>query len=198
MTPSIFAEKIFYYEGVIPNASHLIELLESSDKAITPSDAITKWSDWVASGEGERYVFGQQKHTDFSKLETSSEDIKNIYSTLSKALSECGKHYCDSLDIEYVVPAPISISKYQKGASMGPHVDWYGEKSIEPMMSAVLYLNDDCVGGELDFPELNVRIKPKAGSIVIFPSIAPYYHQSLVIESGLKYMSPAFWVKKLM
>jgi predicted 2-oxoglutarate/Fe(II)-dependent dioxygenase YbiX len=197
MNPKIYAERIFYYEDAIKNPFEIVELLEQTNPELTDSDAITQWNEWVASGDGERYVFGSQKHTNKAKLSTSSEKVANIYQTLSDALLRCGKHYCDSLGLEYMEPSPISISKYQQGSSMGPHVDWHGETDIEPIMSAVLYLNDDLVGGELDFPELNVRIKPTAGSIIIFPSVAPYYHQSLEVKSGVKYMSPAFWIKRL-
>lgn len=197
MKPTIYADKIFYYEGAIENPGEIVDLLESTDSKLTEADAITKWSEWVASGEGSKYTFGMQKHTDAFKLASSSDDVKTIYNTLVTALLKCGKDYCSTLGIEYLDPSPISISKYQKGAEMGPHVDWYGDPSIEPIMSAVLYLNDDCVGGELEFTEMGVKIKPTAGSIIIFPSVAPYYHQSLRVESGFKYMSPAFWIKHL-
>jgi predicted 2-oxoglutarate/Fe(II)-dependent dioxygenase YbiX len=196
MNPQIFAEKIFYYEDAIDNPSELITLIEGTDELLTDLDAITKWNEWITSGEP-RYTFGSQKHTNAAKLDTSSTDINNIYKILSEALHKHGKHYCNTLNLEYIDPSPISISKYQEGSYMGPHVDWHGETNLKPIMSAVLYLNDNFTGGELDFPDLNVRIKPKAGSIVIFPSTAPYYHQSLAVESGVKYMSPAFWIKHL-
>ena len=80
---------------------------------------------------------------------------------------------------------------------MGPHVDNYGQPNLQTLMSAVAYLNDDYEGGELHFPEQNVTIKPSAGSIVVFPSEAPFYHQSLPVTKGAKYMSPAFWTKWL-
>ena len=197
MDPQIFAERIFYYENAIENPNELVELLEATDSSLTENDAITPWNEWVASGEGQRYVFGHQKHTNKAKLVSSSSAVTEMYKTLSEALLRHGMHYCESLGLEYIEPSPISISKYQQGSSMGPHVDWHGEEDIDPIMSAVLYLNDDLVGGELDFPNLGVRIKPKAGSIVIFPSTAPYYHQSLEVLSGVKYMSPAFWIKHL-
>lgn len=197
MNPKVYADKIFYYENVIEDPRKIVELVESTDASLGDSDAITKWNDWTAPKGDSLYVFGKQKHTNKFNLDSSSDEVKWIYETISQVLLQCGKHYCDTLGIEYVEPSPISISKYQKGAEMGIHVDWYGDPTVVPIMSAVLYLNDDCVGGELDFPELGVRIKPKAGSIVIFPSVAPYYHQSLVVESGTKYMSPAFWIKHL-
>ena len=77
---------------------------------------------------------------------------------------------------------------------MGPHVDSYGDER-SPVISVVAYLNDDYQGGELYFPNQNIKIKPEPGSIVVFPSIAPYFHASLPIVSGVKYMIPGFWYK---
>jgi predicted 2-oxoglutarate/Fe(II)-dependent dioxygenase YbiX len=62
-------------------------------------------------------------------------------------------------------------------------------------MSAVIYLNDDYEGGELRFPEQDVMIKPEAGSVIVFPSVEPFYHQSMPLKTGTKYMVPAFWIK---
>ena len=42
---------------------------------------------------------------------------------------------------------------------------------------------------------LTSRSAPTAGSIVIFPSNEPYYHESKEIKRGIKYMSPGFWYK---
>ena len=197
MQPEIYADRIFYYKNAIADPARVVHLLEESDSAITENDAILPWHEWVASGEGEKYVFGEQKFTDETKLQSSSEDVRYLYETLKSALTLAGTDYAAKNNIEYAEPAPISISKYRTGADMGAHVDYYGDPSIEPLMSAVLYLNDDVEGGELDFPHHNVRIKPEAGSIIVFPSVEPFYHQSLPTTRGHKYMSPAFWMKKL-
>jgi len=195
MTPIIYADKIFYYESIIDNPEELVKLIEETDLDLTEQDAITQWLEWVASGDGEKYVFGHHKHTDESKILTSSEKVKLIYNTLKTSLVLAGQDYASTQGIQYIDPSPISISKYVKGATMGPHVDWYGDESVEPIMSAVTYLNDDMVGGELYFKNQDVKIKPKAGSIVVFPSVDPFVHESLPILDGHKYMSPAFWIR---
>lgn len=197
MLPKIFAEKICYYEGLISDPYALVEALEASDSALTDSDAIEPWHPWEASGDGDVYLFGLQKYTDDSKLETSSSSVKNLYSVVHTALTEAGKDYAARFNIEYVEPNALSISKYSAGAEMGPHVDNYGQKNLQTLMSAVAYLNDDYEGGELRFPQQGVTIKPSAGSVVVFPSEAPFYHQSLLVTRGSKYMSPAFWTKWL-
>lgn len=200
--PEIFADRIFYYRNVIENPALLISLIESTDAALTESDCLTPWVTWVASKDPgqedqEDYTFGAQKQSTKAKLQSSSEDAKYIYETLTTALLAAGSDYFIRLGIEPVDPSPLSISKYVEGASMGPHVDYHGEPDIQPVMSGVIYLNDDCIGGELEFPEQGIKIKPAAGSIVVFPSVEPYYHQSLPVKSGVKYMSPIFWVKRL-
>ena len=197
MIPTIFAEKICYYENVVEDPNALIALIESSDADITEQDAIGKWHSWTTSSEGEEYVFGQKKLTYDWKLGTSSDSIAFIYTTLKSALTTAGMDYAKRFDIEYIDPTPLTISKYRVGADMGPHVDYRGESDLKPLMSAVMYLNDNYEGGELLFPEQGVEIKPKAGSIVIFPSVEPFYHEPMPVLSGTKYMSPAFWIKKL-
>jgi len=197
LSPEVFAGKIFYYKNVIKSPKDLVSLIDQTDEQLkNDNDAILKWKKWTASDD-ESYVFGYQKQTDPSKLKTSSDAIKQVYTTLTEALEVAGKNYCLATNLEYFPPSPLSISKYIAGASMGPHVDTYPGDGKSPVMSGVLYLNDDYTGGELDFPLQGVRIKPEAGSIIIFPSVEPFFHQSLEVVAGEKYMSPVFWIGNL-
>lgn len=193
--PEIYADKIYYYKNVIDSPSQLISKIEESDSQLTDADPISPWTDWIASGGGEQYVFGDIKHTDETKLNTGSDVSLSIHGTLKTALETVGKDYAAQLGIAYIDPMPVSISKYRTGADMGPHVDDYGQKGVLPLMSAVIYLNDDYEGGELRFPNQDVMIKPEAGSVIVFPSVEPFYHQSMPLKTGTKYMVPAFWIK---
>lgn len=193
--PKIYAEKIYYYENVINNADDLVAQIEESDSKLTDEDAITSWKPWTAPMGEDTYVFGEIKHTDKSKIDSSSKVVASIHRTLQDALKLVGVDYAKSLGLEYIEPRSISISKYKTGAFMGGHVDDYGEEGAVPIMSAVIYLNSDYEGGELHFPGQDVLIKPKAGSVIVFPSKEPFYHESLLIRTGVKYMVSAFWVK---
>jgi hypothetical protein len=71
----------------------------------------------------------------------------------------------------------------------------------------VAYLNDNYTGGEisfslvedrnrvpmqlesLDHPGIDCWVKPTAGSVLVFPSTLPYYHQSHALKEGNKYIS---------
>lgn len=41
-------------------------------------------------------------------------------------------------------------------------------------------------------------VKPKANSVVIFPSSAPYFHTAHTVKSGVKYMVPGHWIHNQM
>jgi predicted 2-oxoglutarate/Fe(II)-dependent dioxygenase YbiX len=186
-------DKISYYKNVIENPESLINLIESSDKHLTNSTSIPVWKEWIASGD-DKYVFGYQKRFNNSIETDTDQEIQKINSILKKAIVESSEDYSKHYSINIGSLMPLSISKYSTGKSMGPHVDDYNNGE-DPNISVVLYLNDNYKGGEINFPNQNITIKPEAGSIVIFPSVDPYYHQSLPVISGIKYMSPGFWRK---
>jgi hypothetical protein len=83
---------------------------------------------------------------------------------------------------------------------MNFHTDYKQEDFHQPgpnkHTTAIFYLNDDYIGGEICFIELdqNQQIvwhdeyKPKAGDIVVFSSKAPIYHGVKTVESGNKYI----------
>jgi Rps23 Pro-64 3,4-dihydroxylase Tpa1-like proline 4-hydroxylase len=188
--PLIFAEKIFYYESALENPHELIYAIEFLDDSLSHDSLISSWHTWSASNNS--YVFGKRKTTDEEKFDSASESIRLIYSLLKNTLSSYGEDYAKSLGISLGAQMPISISKYFTGASMGVHTDSSPNPTTEHI-SAVLYLNDDYSGGEISFPDQDVLIKPRAGSLIIFPSTPPFFHESKEITKGTKYMSPAFW-----
>lgn len=186
--------KVHYYRNVIEDPKSLVELIESSDKRMTKETSIPSWSEWTASGDTP-YQFGYQKRFSNQVDFDTDKDIIKINSILKKAITDSSLDYANIHSIDIGELTPLSISKYSTNKSMGPHVDDYGNDD-SPNISVVLYLNDEYEGGEINFPGQDITIKPEAGSIVIFPSVEPYYHQSLPVTKGLKYMCPGFWRKK--
>lgn len=55
---------------------------------------------------------------------------------------------------------------------------------------AVIYLNDDYEGGEINFPTLDISMKPEAGSILYWPGYLP--HSVSPVTSGVRYTLPIF------
>jgi len=59
--------------------------------------------------------------------------------------------------------------------------------------SSVFYINDDYKGGELFFPEYDVKIKAKSGSFITWPSNAKYLHGVDKVIDGYRYTIPSMW-----
>ena len=68
------------------------------------------------------------------------------------------------------------------------HVDIYDYNSARRFLVVFLYLNDVAEGGETSFDKLNFTVKPKRGSILIFPPTWMYRHAGLPPQSNKKYI----------
>jgi predicted 2-oxoglutarate/Fe(II)-dependent dioxygenase YbiX len=80
---------------------------------------------------------------------------------------------------------PYQALKYQTGTEYKAHYD--GNTTSGRFLSAITYLNDDYNGGELEFPNFGVKIKPREGDLVLFPSNYAYAHIAHPVTSGTKY-----------
>jgi 2OG-Fe(II) oxygenase superfamily len=202
-------DKVLYFENAINNIDSLIDDIEN-----TNSIALTSWVPWYANAEGS-HRYGDLKSIIKELLvEETDEKIKqtisSIFNTISTAMGICAIEYAfkfkiDSEQLEYALEAmklpntKIGINKYSEGQFMGPHVDW-NDQNYDIAYTIVVYLNDNYEGGELYFvdPSINLKIKPKAGSIIMFPSNLPYLHQSCEITKGRKMLITHHWKSKLL
>lgn len=100
-------------------------------------------------------------------------------------------HIEDNGFIKPIYTTEAYLSMWVPGTKAGVHSD---SNDVEYVMySTVVYLNDDYEGGEIYFPNQGVTIKPKAGSMVLFPSGGhEYFHGVEPIKHGNRY-TIAMW-----
>jgi hypothetical protein len=67
-----------------------------------------------------------------------------------------------------------TIQRMQSGVDLKSHADQHTDPSVQ--YATIIYINDDYADGELFFPNLDVEIKPKAGTLLFFPGNAEYEH----------------------
>jgi len=182
---------IVYYTKLFSDNLNIVELIEEDE--LSGTSKISKWKSWGPSDN--KVVYGKQKIIYSSQNEFNDSKFDSfIIRTIKNAIIECSEDYSKRYSIDIGNLTPLSVSKYFEGQSMGPHVDSYGDDTKQ-VLSIVLYLNDDYTGGELYFKNQDIKIKPEAGSLIAFPSTDPYFHESLTVTSGIKYISPGFWIK---
>lgn len=200
MNLEVLENKIFYYKNVIEYPNLFIKNIENLDSNIDENFYLSRWTEWTAS-DNKNIIYGLKKEGSiFNKCIINEYDNQclEILKYIKNISENCIFDYIKKTKSEEVVlPNYFSIRKYNTGADMGPHADSDDPTDKRhPHISGVLYLNDEYSGGELEFTNQNLSIKPEAGSMVIFPSYRPYVHHPKPPTTGNKYMSPFFWFKK--
>ncbi len=114
---------------------------------------------------------------------------KNLYKLHQKTfdyLYPCSQDYAHYWGVGVQYFEVFNFVKYEgSGKHFNIHAD-HGPAYV-CTVSMVAYLNDDYIGGELYFPRFDLKIKPEAGDLFIFPSTYIYEHASLPIQEGTKY-----------
>ena len=113
--------------------------------------------------------------------------IKKLNSFAAMALKEYKKIY--GVDIKKL--EGWCLLKYEVGDFFIAHTD--DSHEYPRNISLVYYGNDDYVGGELEFIYFNnLKIKPRAGELILFPSDYIYVHSANHVISGEKFSSTSF------
>ena len=100
---------------------------------------------------------------------------------------------------ELHIPDNTELVKWTEGREMSVHSDnsWPdGNQENHPTSfrtwSGIFYINDDYEGGEIEFPLKKYSYKPRANSLVVFPSTNEYLHGVKKITKGTRY-TVAIW-----
>ena len=83
---------------------------------------------------------------------------------------------------------PLRVYRYEQGQRFGLHQDqsYTREDGARSLLTLLVYLNDDLVGGETDFPEQKQRISPSTGSALWFQHML--LHAGRPVEQGQKFV----------
>lgn len=198
MQYEIIKNKIVYFTDAIPNHKDIVEALENTQNSL-----ITDWVFWgnkyansieQSKSTLDQYGIGKiiydirfdpnnhlaNTHWIFNSINNAVLSVSDIYKKIMNIPDDNPKLDCGG----YVV------GKYNINTDRGLHSDCpYDELEH----SYVIYLNDNYNGGELNFPELDITFKPKAGSIVMFKSSdVDNIHQASKADN-YKYIIPHFW-----
>lgn len=180
--------------------------MEQYNKIGYSKDGITHIKNFVDGRDLEilvSYLDSEEGDGTFSQESVPGEIRALLLHYEHAALYEVQKHYGERYDIKFKDYArnPSHLTKWGMltGSSMDVHSDSEtpsGKPALvarfyQYNITSLSYLTDDYLGGEIDFPEFNLTIKPKAGDMLLFPS--RYRHRILTLESGHRYTMPMFF-----
>lgn len=216
------SDDVFYYEDVVDNIEDLKKMIDESEGNDEITKVVPAWDTWEACS-GECYIYGSKKNLVPENIDLLSGISKEISETIIEKIRSGMNKVCEDWAKEKNISDPINlahyigINRYKAGTFMGGHYDQQ-EGDTRLLYSLVMYLNDDYEGGEISFtiaqgpldpeqkpdptrhPEgqelVDFWVKPKAGSVIIFPASSPHNHTAHEVKSGYKYMVPGFWMNK--
>jgi predicted 2-oxoglutarate/Fe(II)-dependent dioxygenase YbiX len=114
-----------------------------------------------------------------------NDNLYNAHKSVEESLDLCLKNYESLWHLQMRYKEAFNFVKYNPGKYFKIHADHGPYYTCT--VSAVIYLNDDYEGGEIEFTRHGIKVKPDAGDIVIFPSNFVYEHASCEVFSGTKY-----------
>lgn len=173
------------YENAWKNSKDIIPLLEQQ---CANTDSGVYWDRAGTIGQGAYQNARTNKMLSVSYMAEIADNrvCQEIHNTYYTMLLSAGINYAKRYAIdEGLWHEPYSILKYSSGEEYKAHYD--GGTGVGRAISAICYFNDDYEGGEIEFVNFDVKIKPKAGMLILFPSNYTYRHIAHPIISGTKY-----------
>jgi hypothetical protein len=121
-----------------------------------------------------------------------SKESVSILKLAHQKILEIAKNFYD-VDLQFgSIYEGLAIRKWPTGSSMGEHIDDFA--SFHYNIASLIYINDNYEGGEIKFVDHDLTIKPKSGTLILFPGNKYYSHEVLEVRSGERYTS-SFWFK---
>jgi Rps23 Pro-64 3,4-dihydroxylase Tpa1-like proline 4-hydroxylase len=123
--------------------------------------------------------------TGYARVNENFRKINNMcYELISSAIHNYRGIFKIEEDIKDI--ETYGLLRYSGGEHYKFHYD--GGTESKRSISVLIYLNDDYEGGEIEFPNFKTTIKPKAGTLILFPSNYAYGHIAHPVTSGTKYV----------
>jgi Rps23 Pro-64 3,4-dihydroxylase Tpa1-like proline 4-hydroxylase len=182
---------ILLYKNMLKKELNLVQRLENIiELGSTDQESVFRWSPALV-GDGET-MLDYRDCFDLKIAERQAlllppkySDFTKVFFEIKNQLKKCLTDYESRYNIKMEYMEAINFVKYGHGQHFQTHAD-HGFSYI-CTVSSVMYLNNEYEGGELYFPNFDLRIKPDYGDIILFPSTFIYSHASLPVVSGTKY-----------
>ena len=172
------------YENAWPSPHETITMVENQ---ISDTTTDAHWEKATTVGLGQNQNIRTNKHlsvTHFGRI--NNDPVQNVHNQFNLLLLAATIPY----NQRYQITEPFwhedyNLLKYTGDQRYHRHYD--GSTRSGRVLSAICYLNDNFEGGELEFPNFGIKIKPQAGMLLLFPSNYAYAHVAHPVISGSKY-----------
>lgn len=182
---SLCQEIIDYTDHTIQFGSHIT----SSDEIIDDEETVY---------DSSKFYGGEMNRKDFAFLMNYSN--RKLCVSINSCLKSCAKHYVSQFQSLNTTPLISTDIKVQKTPPGGGYHLWHYENAITTHANRelvwMIYLNDIPDGeGETEFLYQRRRIKPTAGTVVIWPAGFTHTHKGNTVLTTDKYILTGWYIK---
>jgi prolyl 4-hydroxylase len=117
----------------------------------------------------------------------------NVNQNLKNCIVDCFNAHmspiyeCQIKNIENVQYLGYPVGGHYIEHNDSEQITEYGWKRIAPRdISLLFYLSDTFTGGEIEFTNLGLTLKPKKGMMIAFPSYHEFAHQVHPVKTGFR------------
>ena len=179
-----YSDFIGYYDGIVSD-DLCDRIIRAFDYSVNQGSVFCDDSQFENSNAG-RFDYSINLHT----MEPVMDGTPAI--ELNDHLKECYEEYVHVFGHLKSVPLYSIAQKVQMTPPGGGYHVWHDESSNEYYSHRVLvwmvYLNDDIEGGETEFLYYKRRVKPKKGTVLIWPAGMTHAHRGGLVLEGNKYI----------
>lgn len=205
MQYSVIENKIIHFKSAIPNIQEFLDFFNKNHNSL-----ITEWLPWneVGGYDQKRYFrdYGYSKSIYSSQCYKYKDnpdylDTVRVLENFIYYVDTAWNQYVSFFDItspknnqsDFCILKYHEYSKNPDSSELGPHVD-HPDPNNTGEHTMLIYYNDDYIGGEIIFPEIQKTLKPKAGDIITFSSVDPeLIHYTKTVTEGSKIFTLNLW-----
>lgn len=173
---------------------NLSDYIKVYDNSLTPEQC----QGFINLFEAEVDYQQQRDHGPYRFTEINAVEAKWNLDVLYAQIIKYKRQYWTECKIcyEHVNPdhgwEQLRMKRYRPGTGeqFNVHTDSWGRDTAQRFLVYFWYLNDVEVGGETEFYGLDrpIKIKPRTGSLIMFPATWQYLHAGLQPTSNNKYI----------
>ena len=175
------------FDNLWPDYKETIESIEKVTQDSSSGIAFNKAK--VQTLQGENVFSNKRTNWDLnlSNAGRSNEVFRNINNKFFELTYSAVNWYKNNFSIVEQLhwQEDYTMIKYESGEEYNIHYD--GGSESGRCVSPILYLNSDYEGGEIEFVNFGLKIKPGPGTLLLFPATYAYAHIAHKVTSGTKY-----------
>lgn len=199
MIKTEIAPGIVVYQSVLENPAELIKDIEDA----AASDAV-QWSQAAVKTAEDQGVYTDTRDTmtmGVPYVKNPEINLSNVSTAFNTIVGSIFFNGFDPVEKDYMSMFGVGnldwhdtygILKYGIGQKFTNHIDDHVD--FHRRVSFVYYMNDDYVGGEINFPRFGISYKPKANEMIVFPSTYVYNHSVSEVTEGTRY-AVVSWIR---